>query len=79
MEKLDAAQKMRRLIEYLNYHQDLYDKRTPVISDKEWDEAYMELKALENEFPSIELEDSPTKKIRYEIVSELKKVTYAFS
>ena len=62
MEKLDAAQKMRRLIEYLNYHQDQYDAGTPKITDKEWDEAYMELKALEQEFPSIEFENSPTKK-----------------
>lgn len=78
MEKLDAAQKMRRLIEYLNYHQDLYDAGTPKITDKEWDEAYMELKALEQEFPSIEFENSPTKKIRYEVVSELKKVKHEY-
>ena len=78
MEKFDAAQKMRRLIEYLNYHQDQYDAGTPKITDKEWDEAYMELKALEQEFPSIEFENSPTKKIRYEVVSELKKVKHEY-
>lgn len=76
MEKFDAAQKMRRLIEYLNYHQDQYDAGTPKITDKEWDEAYMELKVLEQEFPSIEFENSPTKKIRYEVVTELKKVSH---
>lgn len=78
MEKFDAAQKMRRLIEYLNYHQDQYDAGTPKITDKEWDEAYLELKALEQEFPSIEFENSPTKKIRYEVVTELKKVKHEY-
>lgn len=76
MNKLDAASRMRRLIEYLNYHQDQYDVGTPKITDKEWDEAYMELKALEQEFPSIEFENSPTKKIRYEVVTELRKVSH---
>ena len=78
MEKFDAVSKMRQLIEYLNYHQDQYDAGTPKITDKEWDEAYMKLKALEQEFPSIEFEDSPTKKIRYEIVNELKKVKHEY-
>ena len=49
MNKLDAGYRMKQLIEYLNYHQDLYDKGQSQISDKEWDEAYMELKALERE------------------------------
>ena len=78
MEKFDAGAKMRQLIEYLNYHQDQYDAGTPKITDKEWDEAYMELKALEQEFPNIEFEDSPTKKIRYEVVTELKKVKHEY-
>ena len=78
MEKFDAGARMRQLIEYLNYHQDQYDAGTPKITDKEWDEAYMELKALEQEFPNIEFEDSPTKKIRYEVVTELKKVKHEY-
>lgn len=76
MNKLDAAAQMRRLIEYLNYHQDLYDAGVPQISDAEWDAAYFELKELENQFPSIDMEDSPTKRVRYEVVSELKKVKH---
>ena len=78
MEKLDASTRMRELINFLNKHQDLYDNGIPEISDKEWDEAYMELKALEDMFPSLEFEDSPTKKIRYEIVNELKKVKHEY-
>ena len=56
MEKLDVAAKMRKLIEYLNHHQDLYDAGTPQISDTEWDKAYLELKALETEFQGITFE-----------------------
>ena len=78
MNKLDAGVRMRQLIEYLNYHQDQYDAGTPKITDKAWDEAYMELKALEQEFPSIEFENSPTKKIRYEVVSKLQKVKHEY-
>ena len=76
MNKFDAGARIRQLIEYLNYHQDQYDANTPKITDKEWDEAYMELKTLEEKFPSIEFEDSPTKKIRYEVLSELRKVSH---
>lgn len=78
MEKLDAQKRIQELIEYLNYHQDLYDAGTPQISDKEWDDAYVELKLLEDQFPSIEVTNSPTKKIRYEVVTELKKVKHEY-
>ena len=68
-------QKMIDLIDFLNYHQDLYDKGTPVISDKEWDKAYLELKELEENLGE-SLPNSPTQKIRYEVVSELRKVSH---
>lgn len=67
--------RMKELIEFLNYHQNLYDKGTSVISDKEWDDAYFELKNLE-EIAGESLPGSPTQKIRYEVVSELKKVSH---
>ena len=67
--------RMKELIEFLNYHQKLYDKGTPTISDKEWDDAYFELKHLEG-IAGVSLPGSPTQKIRYEVVSELKKVSH---
>ena len=67
--------RMKELIEFLNYHQKLYDKGTPQISDKEWDDTYFELKNLE-EIAGESLPGSPTQKIRYEVVSELKKVSH---
>ena len=69
--------KMKELIEFLNYHQKLYDEGTPAISDKEWDDAYFELKHLE-EIAGESLPGSPTQKIRYEIVTELKKVKHEY-
>ena len=41
--------RMKELIEFLNHHQELYDKSTPAISDKEWDDAYFELKKTREE------------------------------
>ena len=67
--------RMKELIEFLNHHQNLYDKGAPVISDKEWDGAYFELKNLE-EIAGESLPGSPTQKIRYEVVSELRKVSH---
>ena len=69
--------RMIELIDFLNKHQDLYDKGTPEITDKEWDEAYFELQELERLGGYI-LPNSPTQKIRYEVVSELKKVKHEY-
>lgn len=69
--------RMKELIEFLNYHQNLYDKGASVISDKEWDDAYFELKNLE-EIAGESLPGSPTQKVRYEVVSELKKVKHEY-
>lgn len=70
-------ERMKFLVDYLNKHQDLYDKGTPAISDSEWDEAYLELKELEIAMKET-LPDSPTQKIRYTVVNELKKVKHEY-
>jgi DNA ligase (NAD+) len=74
---MDKSLEIKRLIEYLNFHQDLYDKGAPQISDSEWDKAYFELKQLENE-TGIIFNDSPTQKVRYTVVSELQKVKHEY-
>lgn len=66
---------MKELVKFLNYHTKLYDEGHPEISDKEWDEKYFELLKLE-ELSGIVLPNSPTHKIKYEIVNELKKVKH---
>lgn len=66
---------MRDLINKLNYYTELYDKGTPAISDKEWDELYFELETMEKE-TGIIYPNSPTQNIYFEKVSELKKVKH---
>ena len=73
MDKIEK--KMYELIQILNKWTKAYDEGHPVVSDKEWDELYFELKKLEDE-SGIALPGSPTGKISYEVKSELKKVKH---
>jgi DNA ligase (NAD+) len=67
--------KIRDLIENLNKYTYLYDKGTPAISDKEWDDLYFELNKLEQE-TGIIYPDSPTQSINFQTVSKLNKVKH---
>lgn len=67
--------KIEKLVNELNYHTKLYDQGTPVISDADWDAMYFELFNLENH-TGYYLPNSPTQKINYEVVNELKKVKH---
>ena len=66
---------MRSLINKLNQYTKAYDKGYPLISDREWDNLYFELKE-EEERTGIIYPNSPTQKISYEIVSQLNKVEH---
>lgn len=66
---------MQELIKKLNYHTKLYDEGKPELTDKEWDDMYFALAALEKE-TGIYMPNSPTQKINYEIMTELKKVNH---
>ena len=70
-----VSNKIRELIEYLNYHTKCYDEGKPEISDMEWDIKYYELDNLEKEY-SIYFNDSPTQSISYEVVNSLEKVAH---
>ena len=67
--------KIEKLVNELNYHTKLYDQGTPIISDIDWDAMYFELFNLENH-TGYYLPNSPTQKINYELVNELKKVKH---
>lgn len=73
MEKLDAYAKIKKLVNELNKHTELYDLGKPIISDVEWDKMYFELEKLERDFNYI-FPNSPTQKINYTVVNELQKV-----
>lgn len=66
---------MRNLIKQLNYLNDEYEKGTPVVSDKDYDELYFKLKEMEAE-TGIKYPDSPTATIRYTVENELPKVKH---
>ena len=72
IERLNYHTQMRQLIERLNYYTQKYDEGNPVISDTEYDNLYFELMKWENE-TQIYFQDSPTQRINYSVVSELKK------
>ena len=72
---MKMVNKIKDLIETLNYHTKLYDQGTPVISDFEWDKMYFELFDLEN-LTGIYLSNSPTQRINYNVVNDLKKVKH---
>lgn len=67
--------KMQDLVNELNHYTKLYDEGHPNISDKEWDDKYFELLLLEQQ-TGIVCTDSPTQRIDYQVVSELKKVKH---
>ena len=70
--------KMKELIEKLNKYTKAYDCGNPLISDKEWDDMYFELKELE-ETTGIVYPNSPTQTIYYTAVAELNKVNHNHS
>ena len=67
---------MENLVAELNKATVAYDKGEPIMSDKEWDDLYFELQSLEKKYGQ-SLENSPTRKIYFEKVSELKKVKHS--
>ena len=68
-------EELYQLVNDLNYHTKLYDEGHPNISDQEWDDMYFRLVELERT-TGIYLPESPTQKINYQVVSELKKVKH---
>ena len=67
--------KIENLVNELNKHTKLYDQGTPVISDMDWDAMYFELFELENQ-TGYYLPNSPTQRVNYEVVNDLKKVKH---
>lgn len=68
-------EEMKELVNRLNYLTKKYDEGHPEVSDKEWDELYFKLVQMEKE-SGIHLDESPTQKINYQVVNELKKVEH---
>ena len=67
-----------QLRELIKYHDNLYQNYIPEISDAEYDDLYYELQELEEKYPELADIDSPTQKLHYEFVTELKKVKHEY-
>ena len=63
-------------VEYLNKATEEYNKGTPIITDKEWDNTYFEVQKYELNHSNRIVPTSPTQVIHFEEVSELKKVKH---
>ncbi len=64
MEREAADKRMRELEELLKYHNiKYYDEDAPEITDREYDELSLELRALEKEYPDLADAKSPTKQV----------------
>ena len=67
--------RMRELVDKLNYFTLKYDEGKPEISDKQWDDLYFQLQDFEKTM-NFSYEDSPTRKVVYQVINELKKVKH---
>ncbi|MFT3951365.1 MAG: NAD-dependent DNA ligase LigA [Oscillospiraceae bacterium] len=77
MTQEEAAARIAVLTEQLNYHSRLYyTLDQPEISDYEFDSLMQELKALEEAFPALAAENSPTKRIGGDVIGTFGKVTH---
>ena len=72
---MTEEKKLLNLIAMANYHTNLYDLGTPIITDQSWDEIYFQIQELEEKL-GIYHPHSPTQHIPYAVVNELKKVEH---
>ena len=59
--KKDAIEELKRLSEVIAKHNKLYfEKSSPIISDAEYDKLWLRNKKIEEKFPEIKRNDSPS-------------------
>ncbi len=75
--KKEAKEEIKALREGIDYHDYLYYvKNQPEISDALYDKLFHRLQELEEAFPDLQSENSPTQRVGAEPVDELKKVEH---
>ncbi|PUU86464.1 MAG: DNA ligase (NAD+) [Halanaerobium sp.] len=76
--KEKAEKKIKALREKIREHEYKYFVLDdPSISDAEFDQLMQKLIKLENEFPELVTEDSPTQRVGGEVLDEFKKVEHS--
>lgn len=73
----EIKKRIEKLREEIHHHDYLYYVlNQPVISDKEYDDLYRELKELEEKYPQFITPDSPTQRVSGEVLKEFKPVKH---
>ena len=74
---MNKINRLKELTEQLNHYRDsYYNNSESLISDKQYDDLFDELQALEEEI-GIVMSNSPTKTVGYEVKSKLEKVKHS--
>ncbi len=77
LSKQEAAEEMEGLREGIDYHDYLYYvKNQPQISDAVYDQLFHRLQELEDAFPELQSENSPTRRVGAEPVNKLGKAKH---
>jgi len=77
LDKEEAAEQVEALREGIDYHDyRYYVKNDPVISDAVYDKLFKRLQELEEAFPDLQSENSPTRRVGAEPVDELEKIEH---
>lgn len=75
--RLDKIKRLKELTKQLNHYRDTYyNNSESLISDKQYDDLFDELKSLEEE-TGVTMSNSPTRTVGYEVKSKLEKVKHS--
>ena len=79
MKAEEVKKKIQELTDQVNHHNDLYyQKSKPEVSDYEFDKLLDQLIKLENEYPELRLQDSPTLRVGGTITREFATVYHQY-
>ena len=73
MQKEEYLKKVEELKKYAKAY---YKEDNPLISDEEYDRLYREIKEIEKNHPNWVVDDSPTNRVGYEIISSFNKAKH---
>ena len=75
---MNIEDRISELINYINKASyEYYVLDNPTITDQEYDDYYNELLLLEEKYPNLKREDSPTNRVGGEVLDKFEKVTHA--
>jgi len=77
LSKNEAEEEIEALREGIDYHDHrYYVKNNPMISDAVYDKLFQRLQDLEEAFPDLQTEDSPTRRVGASPIDELERIEH---